>query len=184
MDTAKGTDMATLTNHIRHTGTAGGSGGSGFDGCDGFDGFEGGRTERRARPAHRDGLRRPGPVRPAAQAPRYRGTGVRFSPAAHGRRSERPVTPLTVVVLALLAGVITVWLGVVAQFGQVAQAQSAPVPTRLAVVQVQSGESLQHLAARVAPDSPVGSVVSRIRELNKLDTGAVEAGQTLIAPMA
>ena len=63
-------------------------------------------------------------------------------------------------------------------------AQSAPVPTRLAVVQVQSGESLQHLAARVAPDSPVGSVVSRIRELNKLDTGAVEAGQTLIAPMA
>jgi LysM repeat protein len=51
------------------------------------------------------------------------------------------------------------------------------------VVQVQTGETLQHLARRVAPDAPVGQVVDRIRELNQLDSAAVNAGQTLIAPV-
>ena len=78
---------------------------------------------------------------------------------------------------------ITVWLGLVAQFGDSVQGASAPLPDRLAVVQVQSGESLQHVAARVAPDAPVGQVVARIRELNKLDTSYLDAGQTLIAPV-
>ncbi len=57
------------------------------------------------------------------------------------------------------------------------------VPARLAVVQVQAGESLQQVAQRVAPDAPVRSVVDQIRELNKLDSAAVDAGQTLIAPV-
>ena len=78
---------------------------------------------------------------------------------------------------------ITVWLGLVAQFGDSAPGASAPLPDRLAVVQVKSGESLQHVAARVAPDAPVGQVVARIRELNKLDTAPWTPGQTLIAPV-
>jgi predicted Zn-dependent protease len=57
------------------------------------------------------------------------------------------------------------------------------VPDRIAVVRVQAGETLQHLAERVAPDRPVGQVVQRIRELNELDTGSVQAGQTLISPI-
>jgi hypothetical protein len=57
------------------------------------------------------------------------------------------------------------------------------VPDRLAVVQVQMGETLQHVAHRVAPDAPVGQVVERIRELNQLDSVALDAGQTLIAPI-
>jgi predicted Zn-dependent protease len=57
------------------------------------------------------------------------------------------------------------------------------VPTRLSVVQVEAGETLQHVAQRVAPDAPVNSVVDRIKELNKLDSGSVLAGQTLIAPI-
>jgi predicted Zn-dependent protease len=86
------------------------------------------------------------------------------------------------VVLALVAAAITVWLGLVAQLG--APVDSAPpAPGRLAVVQVQTGESLQQLARRVAPDAPVGSVVDQIRELNELDSAAVDAGQTLIAPV-
>jgi hypothetical protein len=36
----------------------------------------------------------------------------------------------------------------------------------------------------VAPDAPVGAVVDQIRDLNKLDSAAVDAGQTLIAPVA
>ena len=94
----------------------------------------------------------------------------------------RPITPTTTVVLALLAAAITVWLGLVAQVVGVA-GTSAPVPNRLAVVQVQTGETLQQVARRVAPDAPVGQVVERIRELNQLDSAALDAGQTLIAPI-
>ena len=57
------------------------------------------------------------------------------------------------------------------------------MPDRLAVVQVQAGETLQQVAHRVAPDAPVGHVVERIRELNQLESVALDAGQTLIAPI-
>jgi LysM domain len=123
--------------------------------------------------------RRPAPVRPGGSPMRYRGTGVLMSRASHRRR---PITPATTVGLALLAALITVWLGVVAQFGGVV-GTSAPMPDQLAVVQVQSGETLQQVAARVAPDAPVSKVVERIRELNQLESAALDAGQTLIAPI-
>ena len=110
---------------------------------------------------------------------RYRGTGVLMSRTSHRRR---PITPATTLVLALIAAGITVWLGLVAQLGGVA-GTSAPVPNQLAVVQVQAGETLQQVAHRVAPDAPVGQVVDRIRELNQLGSAALDAGQTLIAPV-
>lgn len=124
--------------------------------------------------------RRPRPQRPAGAAVRYRGTGVLVSRASHRRR---PITPMATVGLALVAGAITLWLGLVAQVGGVSGAETQ-MPGRLAVVQVQSGESLQHVARRVAPDAPVTEVVARIQELNELDSAAVDAGQTLIAPVA
>jgi hypothetical protein len=102
-----------------------------------------------------------------------------MSRASHRRR---PITPATTVVLALIASAITVWLGLVAQFGGVTGGD-APLPGRLAVIQVQTGETLQQVAHRVAPDAPVGRVVERIRELNQLDSVALEAGQTLVAPI-
>ena len=134
-----------------------------------------------ARPGHRpaDLRRRPRSTRPGGAPLRYRGTGVLMSRASH---RPRPITPTTTVVLALLAAAITVWLGLVAQVGGVV-GTSAPVPNRLAVVQVQTGETLQQVARRVAPDAPVGQVVERIRELNQLDSAALDAGQTLIAPI-
>ena len=143
-----------------------------------------GRARRRARalPREVDG-HRPRPVRPVNPAPRYRGTGIRVSRAVHTRRPAKQVTPVTVVGLALLAALITVWLGAVAQFGQTVRDASAPVPDQLAVVQVQTGETLARLATRVAPQAPVNSVVERIRELNELDSPAIAAGQTLIAPV-
>ena len=129
------------------------------------------------RPA--DTRRRPRSRRPGGAPIRHRGTGVLVSRAPHRRR---PITPVTTVLLALVAAAITVWLGLVAQFGGVV-GESAPVPDRLAVVQVQTGETLQQVAGRVAPDAPVSQVVDRIRELNQLDSVAVDAGQTLIAPI-
>jgi hypothetical protein len=127
-----------------------------------------------------DARRRPRSSRPGGAPLRYRGTGVLMSRTSHRRR---PITPATTVVLALIASAITVWLGLVAQFGGVT-AGDAPVPDRLAVIQVQTGETLQQVAHRVAPDAPVGQVVERIRELNHLDSVALDAGQTLIAPIA
>jgi LysM domain len=107
-----------------------------------------------------------------------------MSTASH---RPRPITPATTVALALVAAGITVWLGFVAHFGGMLHAASekaaVQMPDRLAVVRVEPGETLQHLAARVAPDAPTAQVTARIRELNELDSSAVSAGQTLIAPV-
>jgi len=128
--------------------------------------------------------RRPGPSRPAVAPARYYGNGITLSAAPH---RTRPVTLATTVGLAVVAGLITAWLGVVAHFGQALNdapaASTARVPDRLAVVRVESGESLQDLAHRVAPDAPVRQVADRIRELNELPSPGVTAGQTLIAPV-
>lgn len=131
----------------------------------------------------RDVRRRPRAHRPDGGALPYRGTGVLMSRASSHRR--RPITPAATVVLALIAAAITVWLGLVAQLGAPVDAAdtTTSVPSRLAVVQVQSGESLQQLAQRIAPDAPMSAMVESIRELNELDSAAVDAGQTLIAPV-
>jgi hypothetical protein len=136
--------------------------------------------QRDARPVRRPrSVHRPAPVRPGGAALRYRGTGVLMSRASHRRK---PITPVTTVLLALVAAAITVWLGLVAQLGGVV-GTSAPTPGELAVVQVRTGESLQQVARRVAPDAPVAEVVEQIRDLNQLKSVAVDAGQTLIAPV-
>lgn len=129
-----------------------------------------------------DVRRRQRPHRPHGGALPHRGTGVLVSRASHRRR---PITPAATVMLALVAAAITLWLGYVAQLGGAAGSAQVPteVPNQLAVVQVQSGESLQQLAQRIAPDAPTAAMVDQIRELNELPSSAVAAGQTLIAPV-
>ncbi|MGY4709843.1 LysM peptidoglycan-binding domain-containing protein [Mycolicibacterium sp. CBM1] len=121
----------------------------------------------------------PHPNRPTTAALAYRGTGVKVSRAAHSRQS---VSTTVTIALAGLAALITLWLGLLADFsgGSVATPQA---PDQLAVVQVQAGETLQELAGRVAPDAPTGQVMQQIRDLNKLDSASLDAGQTLIAPI-
>jgi hypothetical protein len=135
------------------------------------------RPVRRSAPGSQRG---PQSHRPAGAPLHYRGTGVLMSRASHRRR---PVTPMATVVMALVAAAITVWLGLVAQLGAASESPATPASARLAVVQVQTGESLEQLAQRVAPDAPVRSVVAQIRDLNELRSAAVDAGQTLIAPV-
>jgi hypothetical protein len=118
--------------------------------------------------------------RPAVAPLRYHGHGVRMSQAVHTRR---PVSTAVSLGLAGLAAAITLWLGLLANVSGDRVSVPAQQPDRLAVVQVQAGETLQQLAARVAPETPTGQVVARIREINKLDSAAVDAGQTLIAPI-
>lgn len=129
----------------------------------------------------RVGSARPTPARPAVAPLNYQRTGVRVSQAPHGRRT---VSTSVSIGLACVAALITLWLGALAHLS--ADRSSGPAPTvdQLAVVQVQAGETLQHVAGRVAPGSPVGQVVERIRELNKLESSSVDVGQTLIAPIS
>lgn len=122
----------------------------------------------------------PAPVRPNIAPLCYRGSGAARSRAVHTRR---PVSTAVTVFLAGIAALITFWLGSLAHISSAGAAAPAATPDRLAVVQVQAGESLQQLAGRVAPDAPIEQVVSRIRELNDLGSAAVDAGQTLIAPL-
>ena len=133
----------------------------------------------RRRPV-RAAAHRPGPARPAVAPLRYRGTAIPVSRAAHP--AARPVSATVTVALAGLAALITLWLGFLAHFSG-DQPAPAALPDQLAVVQVQAGETLQQLAGRVAPDAPAAQVMQRIRELNKLDSAALDAGQTLIAPL-
>lgn len=135
------------------------------------------RTTRR--PVRNRGRRRPAPSRPRIAAVAYRGTGVARSQTAH---RGRPVSMAATAALAGLAALITVWLGMMG-LARGSEGSGAPVPERLAVVQVQQGESLHGLAARVAPDAPAAQTIARIKELNRLDSAAVDAGQTLIAPI-
>lgn len=65
--------------------------------------------------------RRPSTLRPAGAPMRYYRTGVAMSVAPH---RKRPVTMVTTVGLALLAGVITLWLGLVTNLGQMANGDS------------------------------------------------------------
>ncbi len=111
---------------------------------------------------------------------RYRGTGIAMSHAPHARR---PVSTAVTIALAGMAALITLWLGSLAQFSGDRAAAPAQAPDQLAVVQVQAGETLQDLALRVAPGASAVQIAERIRDLNNLDSVAVDAGQTLIAPV-
>ena len=128
----------------------------------------------RSRPRTR--VRRPGA---ASAAVAYRGTAV---PMSHAPHRPRPVSVTKTVLVAAVAALITVWLVALGQ-SRSADTTGTSAPEQIAVVQVQPGENLERLAARVAPGAPVRSVVDRIRELNGLDSAALDAGQTLIAPV-
>jgi len=135
---------------------------------------------RHLRASRRSVPDRPRSVRPAAAPLRYHGTGVRISHAEHTRR---PVSTAVSIALAGTAALITLWLGLLAQVSADRAPSVGPQQDRLTVVQVQAGETLHQLAGRIAPDAPTGLMVQQIRELNKLDSAAVDAGQTLIAPI-
>lgn len=135
-----------------------------------------------APPRQRSRSRRygPAPTRPRVTPLPYQRSRVTMSRAPHTRR---PVSTAVTVALAGIAALITLWLGSLAHLSADRAPASAPTADRLAVVQVQPGETLQQLAARVAPDSERNEVVDRLRDLNDLETAALDAGQTLIAPL-
>ena len=77
--------------------------------------------------------------------------------------------------LAILA------IGVVVASGAVGTKQSGtPEPTQ--TVMVGTGDTLWEIAAAAADDGDVRDMVERIKSLNALDSGLVDAGQRLRVP--
>ena len=86
---------------------------------------------------------------------------------------------LVVFVGALL---LVLALGVLWGSGSVATEQPGTADPTL-VVQVESGDTLYDIAARVTTDGDVAAMVEQIEDLNRLDTSVVYAGQKLRVPV-
>ena len=82
--------------------------------------------------------------------------------------------------LVLLVGLVLIAfsLGRVGSHADTGHAATAP----LAQTTVHAGETLWAVAQRVAPGQDPRAVVQRIREINHLDGGVVQAGQQLLLP--
>ena len=59
---------------------------------------------------------------------------------------------------------------------------TASLPTNLASVSVQSGDTLGSIALHYAPHADAGAVIARIQELNGLTSSAISPGQVLVVP--
>lgn len=82
---------------------------------------------------------------------------------------------LTAALLVLLA------LGVLWGSGSVATERPGAAEPTL-VVQVEPGDTLYDIAARITTEGDVNATVERIEDLNRLDTAVVYAGQKLRVP--
>lgn len=132
---------------------------------------------------------------PARRRPAYAGparTGARRLPAVAGTRCATPVGPRvtahrtarrTGAMVAVLTGValaLLVWLVAVA--GSDYQQSTTPTPAATEVVHVRAGESLNSVAARVAPDLPRQAVIDEIARMNEMSGSGLQVGQALLVP--
>lgn len=90
-------------------------------------------------------------------------------------RRGRLVVFLTALLVAMVLGVL--WGG-----GSVATERPGAAEPTL-VVQVEPGDTLYDIAARVTTDGDVAAMVEEIEDLNRLDTSVVYAGQKLRVPV-
>lgn len=132
---------------------------------------------------------------PARRRPAYAGParpGARRLPAVAGTRCATPVGPRvtahrtarrTGAMVAVLTGValaLLVWLVAVA--GSDYQQSTTPAPAATEVVHVRAGESLNSVAARVAPDLPRQAVIDEIARMNEMSGSGLQVGQALLVP--
>lgn len=109
---------------------------------------------------------------PAAVLPTR--TSIRTSSVRLTRRGRQVV---------FIGGLLLVLvLGVLWGSGSVATEQPGVAEPTL-VVQVQSGDTLYDLAARVTTDGDVNAMVERIEDLNRLESSMLYAGQKLRVPV-
>lgn len=90
-------------------------------------------------------------------------------------RRGRLVVLIGALLLAFAIGVFVTAAGSVAT-----QQAGTPAPTE--IVMVGTGDTLWGLAADLADDGDVRSMMKRIEQLNALDSTVLEAGQRLVVP--
>ncbi|QTI66925.1 LysM peptidoglycan-binding domain-containing protein [Gordonia polyisoprenivorans] len=148
------------------------------------------RSSERSLPERRTLEREPARRRPAYAGPAR--PGVRRAPLVAGTRCSSPVGPRVTAhrtarrsgaMVAVLTGValaLLVWLVAVA--GSDYQQSTTPTPTATEVVHVRAGESLNSVAARVAPDLPRQAVIEEITKMNEMTGSGLQVGQALLVP--
>jgi hypothetical protein len=117
--------------------------------------------------------------RPANGLVEYRHHSEGFSTAPHQGGSGAGHSFGIAVATALLSALVVCGL---AGLWNMKTGALTDGPAETAVVQVQEGESLADVAARVAPDLPVEQTVAQILDLNAMSTAGVHPGQSLITP--
>lgn len=99
----------------------------------------------------------------------------RVSSSVRLTRRGRVVVVIAALLVAFAIGVFVTAAGSVAT-----QQPGTPEPTR--IVQVGSGDTLWDIASGLAADGDVREVMEEIKQLNALDSGALQAGQRLVVP--
>ena len=90
-------------------------------------------------------------------------------------RRGRVVVVIAALLVAFAIGVFVTAAGSVAT-----QQPGTAEPTK--IVQVGAGDTLWDIAADLAADGDVRSVMEEIKQLNALDSGVLQAGQRLVVP--
>lgn len=100
------------------------------------------------------------------------------------RRAARPAVRLTrrgrLTVLAIFLGVVLA--AMVVQSGIATATLEAGKPEPVRIVQVQPGDTLYGIAGELAEPGEVRGMVQRIKDLNSLGGGSIQAGQSLAVP--
>lgn len=122
------------------------------------------------------------PTRELASVRQMRPTPVR-RPAGRSQQSGVRLTRRGRVVVLVAALLLVMVAGIFLGGGSVAtQEAGTPAPTE--IVMVEEGDTLWGIAAGIAEDGDVRSVMSEIERLNALDSSMVTLGQKLRVPLA
>ncbi len=103
--------------------------------------------------------------------------------ARRASQSELRLTRRGRLVVLVAALLVLLAIAVFAGAGSVATERPG-TPEQTRTVMVGAGDTLWDIAAEIAPDGEVRSMVDRIERLNALDSAMVQAGQRLQVPVA
>lgn len=110
-------------------------------------------------------------------------TSIATAPIAQAPCSQVRLTRRGRVVVVLAALVLVLVVGI-ALGGVSSATEEAGAPQATEVVVVNEGDTLWGIAAEVADDGAVRSMVTEIRELNNLESSVVTLGQEIHVPVA
>ncbi len=121
-------------------------------------------------------------ITPPATPPTSRTATTTATPAARIRLTRRGRLVVLAVLVGLLLAAFTVGRADVSTADATATATPAAAGAGYTATTVHEGETLWAVAQRVNPGHDPRALVQRLREINQLSTGSVQAGQQLLIP--